>query len=79
MGLVGYYKRFIEGLFKITHPITYLRKKGNKFEWTLNCEESFHLLKELLTNAPLMNIVDPNEYFVVYKDAYKEGIGGVLT
>jgi hypothetical protein len=34
MGLVGYYRRFIEGFSKISHPITSLQKKGIKFEWT---------------------------------------------
>jgi hypothetical protein len=40
MGLVGYYKRFIEGFYKISHPITSLQKKEIKFEWTLKCEEN---------------------------------------
>jgi hypothetical protein len=31
MGLVGYYRRFIEGFSKIAHPITFLQKKGVKF------------------------------------------------
>jgi hypothetical protein len=30
-GLVGYYRRFIEGFSKISHPITSLKKKGTKF------------------------------------------------
>jgi hypothetical protein len=37
------------------------------------------LLKELLTSAPILKIVDPNEDFVVCTDACKEGLGGVLT
>jgi hypothetical protein len=28
MGLVSYYRRFIEGFSKIVHPIAYLQKKG---------------------------------------------------
>ena len=28
MGLVGYYKRFIEGISKVAHSITSLQKKG---------------------------------------------------
>jgi hypothetical protein len=79
MGLAGYYRRFIGGFSKIAHPITSLQKKGIKFEWTSKCEESFQLLKELLTSAPILNIVDPNENFVVCTDACKEGLGGVLT
>jgi hypothetical protein len=36
-------------------------------------------LKELLTSAPVLNIVDPNESFVVCTDACKEGLEGFLT
>jgi hypothetical protein len=36
-------------------------------------------LKQLLTSAPILRIVDPNEYFIVFIDACKEGLGGVLT
>jgi hypothetical protein len=79
MGLAGYYRRFIVGFSKISHPITSLQKKGTKFEWTLKCENNFNLLKELLTSAPVLKIVDPNESFVVCTDACKEGFGGVLT
>ena len=61
MGLAGYYRRFIAGFSNIYHPITYLQKKGTKFEWTLKCENNFNLLKELLTSAPVLNIANPNE------------------
>jgi hypothetical protein len=69
MALSKYYMRFIAGLYKIYHPITYLQKKGINFEWTTKCEENFHLLKELLSSAPILKIVNPNENFVVCKDA----------
>jgi hypothetical protein len=65
MGLVGYCKRFIAGFSNIFHLVTSLQKKGLKFEWTTKCEGNFNLLKELLTNAPILNIVYPNENFVV--------------
>ena len=79
MGLVRYYMRFIAGFSKIFHPITSLQKKGIKFEWTTKCEYNFNLLKEFLTSALVLKIVDPNENFVVCTDACKEGLGGVLT
>jgi hypothetical protein len=75
MGLVGYYKRFIVGFSKISHPITCLQNKGTKFEWTLKCENNFNLLKELITSAPVLKIADPNECFVVCTDTCKEGLG----
>jgi hypothetical protein len=41
MGLDGYYRRFIKGFSKIRNNITSLQKKGNKFVWSLECEDSF--------------------------------------
>jgi hypothetical protein len=58
MGLTGYYMRFIVGFSKIAHPITSLQKKGVKFEWSVKCEEYFHLLKDLLTSVPISKVVD---------------------
>jgi hypothetical protein len=45
MGIVGYYRRFIAGFSKIAHPITSLQNNGIKFEWTIECENNFNLLK----------------------------------
>jgi hypothetical protein len=50
-----------------------------KIEWTPKCEEFFQQLKDILTSAHILKIVDPDEYFVVCIDACKEGLGGVLT
>jgi hypothetical protein len=79
MGLAGYYRRFIAGFSKIAHPITSLQRKGKQFHWTEGCEESFQQLKQLLTSAPILRIADPNADFIVWTDACKEGIGGVLN
>jgi hypothetical protein len=62
-----------------SHPITSLQKKGTKFEWTTKCEESFQHLKEFLTSAPILKVAYLDEYFVVYTNACKEGMSGVLT
>jgi hypothetical protein len=64
MGLVGYYRRFIVGLSKISHHITSLQNKGTKFKRTLKCENKFNMLRELPCSAPVLKIVDPNEIFL---------------
>jgi hypothetical protein len=46
LGLVGYYRRFIEEFFKICKPMTELLEKDKKFEWTPPCEASFQELKK---------------------------------
>ena len=53
LGLVGYYRRFVRDLSSIARPMTNLRKKESKFEWSEKCEEAFHTLKERLTSAPV--------------------------
>jgi hypothetical protein len=78
MGLAGYYRRFIKGFSMIGCPITALQKKGIKFIWTSKCEEIFQELKYLLTHAPVLNIADLDNDFLMCTNAYKEGLGGVL-
>jgi hypothetical protein len=46
LGLVGYYRRFIEGFSKITKPMTELLEKDKKFIWTPACEATFQELKK---------------------------------
>ena len=78
MRLAWYYRRFIEGFSNIAHSITSLQRKGIKFVWTPRCEESFEWLKNILTSAPILNIADPKNDFVVCTDACGQGLGGVL-
>jgi hypothetical protein len=78
MGLAGYYRRFIKGFSKISCLITALQKKGTKFFWTSKCEERFQELKNILTHAPVLNIVDPDDDFLVCTNACKEGLGRFL-
>jgi hypothetical protein len=79
MGLVGYYRRFIVGFSKIAHSITSLQRKEKKFQWNEECESNFQRLKQLLTIAPILKIVDINKDYIVCTDACKEGLGGVLS
>ena len=45
LGLVGYYRRFVEGFSRIAAPLTQLTRKNVKFEWNEECEKSFQELK----------------------------------
>jgi hypothetical protein len=78
MDLVGYYQRFIKGFSKIANPITKLHKKNKKFVWTEKCAEAFRRLKELLKTTLILKVLDMDVEFLVYTDASKEGLGGVL-
>ena len=49
LGLVGYYRRFIEDFSRLAAPMTILTRKEVKFEWNDLCEEAFQELKRRLT------------------------------
>jgi len=78
LGLAGYYRRFIEGFSKLALPLTQLTCKGKAFVWDVQCENSFNELKQRLTTAPVLILPKSDEPFVVYCDASKLGLGGVL-
>jgi hypothetical protein len=78
MGLVGYYRRFVEGFYKIEKPITTLQCKGVRYEWIEECDSAFIGLKRLLTSAPILRVSNMEKDFIVCTDASKKGLGVVL-
>ncbi|GKD31353.1 putative reverse transcriptase domain-containing protein, partial [Tanacetum coccineum] len=77
-GLVGYYRRFLEGFSKIAKPMTKLTQKKVKFEWGDKQETAFQLLKQKLCSAPILALLEGSEDFIVYCDASIKGLGDVL-
>jgi hypothetical protein len=77
LGLAGYYRRFIQDFSKIAKPMTKLLKKNKDFEWTEECQASFHELKKRLTSAPVLILPDLTK-FDIYCDAPCQGLGCVL-
>jgi hypothetical protein len=71
LGLVVYYRRFIEGFSKIVKPLTSLPEKEKKFIWSEACQNSFDELKKRLTTAPVLVMPDIHKSFDIYWDASK--------
>nr|GFB13412.1 retrotransposable element Tf2 [Tanacetum cinerariifolium] len=78
LGLVGYYRRFIEEFSKIARPMTKLTQKKVKFEWGDKQEKAFQAIKQILCSAPILALPKGSEDFVVYCDASIKGLGAVL-
>ncbi|GJV20520.1 putative reverse transcriptase domain-containing protein [Tanacetum coccineum] len=77
-GLVGYYRRFIEGFSKIVKPMTKLTQKKVTFEWGDKQEAAFQTLKNKLCSAHILALPQGAENFIVYCDASHKGLGAVL-
>ncbi|GJX89578.1 putative reverse transcriptase domain-containing protein [Tanacetum coccineum] len=78
LGLAGYYRRFIEGFYKIAKSMTKLTQKKVKFDWGDKQETTFQLLKEKLCSAPILALLAGAENFIVYCDALHKGLGVIL-
>ncbi|GKC35255.1 putative reverse transcriptase domain-containing protein [Tanacetum coccineum] len=78
LGLAGYYLRFVEGFSRLALPLTQLMRKGEKFVWTDERQESFKELKRRLVSAPILTLPSGFGGFQIYSDASKKGLGCVL-
>ncbi|GJS17082.1 putative nucleotidyltransferase, ribonuclease H [Tanacetum coccineum] len=55
-----------------------LMRKGEKFVWTDERQESFEELKRRLVSAPILTLPSGSGGFQIYSDASKKGLGCVL-
>lgn len=62
----------------MTLPLTQLTQKVKAHVWSVQCEENFQELKKKLMSALVLIFQSPSESFVMYYDASKKGLGGVL-
>ena len=59
----------MEGFSRIAAPMTWLTRKGVKFEWNEKCENAFQELKWKLIIALVLIASISEELFTVYCDA----------
>ena len=79
MGLVGYYRHFIPACSEIAEPINRTLKKNVPYQWTDEAQSAFEVLKDVLTQAPILARPDMKKPFRLHTDASKIGLGAVLT
>ncbi|GFY28687.1 transposon Tf2-9 polyprotein [Trichonephila clavipes] len=55
-----------------------IKKKGAKFNWSREAQDSFDQIKRTLTEAPILQLPNFSEQFNLFTDASGVGIGAVL-
>jgi hypothetical protein len=78
LGMAGYYRKFCPNFSTISDPLTRLLRKGQKFDWSLECDRAFDQLKAMLQSSPVLtapNFVLP---FKLAVDASDVAAGAVL-
>ena len=79
LGLIGYYRKFVQRFSNLAQPLNALTRKKVSFEWTPICQESFKLLKTSLMTEPILTYPDPSFPYVLFTDASKYAWACVLT
>ena len=79
MGIVSYYRKFINGFAHIAAPLHALTEKLKPWEWTELCDEAFVQVKTKLSSPPILSFPQFNMQFTVDCDASLEGLGAVLS
>ncbi|GFX38899.1 retrovirus-related Pol polyprotein from transposon 297 [Trichonephila clavipes] len=78
LGMTGWYQKFIPRYADICEPLYQLKKKGAKFNWSGEAQDSFDKIKRTLTEAPILQLPNFSEQFNLFTDASGVGIGAVL-
>ena len=78
LGFVQYLAKFIANMSEITAPLRQLLEKDIQWHWDSEQQSAFDMLKEKVSNAPVLRYYDPKKELVMQVDASSKGLGSVL-
>ncbi|CAK9291791.1 unnamed protein product [Gordionus sp. m RMFG-2023] len=78
LGMVNYYHRFIEDFAKVAAPLYELLKKGFHFDWKMEQQEAFEILKGKIGEEPILVCFNNDLEIILSVDASNKGVGGAL-
>ncbi len=78
IGMVGFYRKHIINFSKITSPLTDLTRKNQAYKWTVECQQAFEELENLLMKAPILAKAKLSKQFILETDASQRHVAAVL-
>ena len=78
LGASGYVRRYLQNYSEIARPLTELLRKDLEFEWNEQREKAFNGIKELVRNAPILMLHNPDKPHLIRPDASGYALGIVL-
>uniref|UniRef100_A0A2N9G206 Integrase catalytic domain-containing protein n=1 Tax=Fagus sylvatica TaxID=28930 RepID=A0A2N9G206_FAGSY len=79
LGKLSYIRRFILGLAAVTTAFTPLFKKGVKYEWTDECQQTFQQLQQVMANLPTVKAPIPGIPLRLYLASNDKAIGALVA
>jgi len=79
LGVMEYYRKFIQGYAAIAAPLHLMLRKGVAFTWSHDALVAFEALKEALCEAPVLALPDWDLPFILTTDWSRVAVGAVLS
>eukprot|EP00741_Cyanophora_paradoxa_P023195 tig00021572_g22403.t1 len=79
LGLAGYYRRFVNGFARVTHPLQRLLLRDAAWQWTEVHQAAFEALKAALLEDLVLGYPDFERPFILSTDASTYAIGAILS
>lgn len=77
LSLTGYYHKIIKGYANIAKPLME-QLKNDTYGWNDDATVAFKALKSAMTTAPVLNLPNFSQKFLIETDASNHGLGVVL-
>ena len=82
LGMANFFRSHLPAFSEVSAPLTDLLRHTTggrqRLPWTLECDQAFQLVKDMLTSAPLLRHFDPGLRTAVHVDASQNAVGAVL-
>ena len=78
LGTVNFLRKFVSNFAEILREVTNMLKKENQVKWTAKAKQSFQMVKDVISKAPVLASPDCSKYFYVFSFASEFTIAGVL-
>ncbi|KAL0821769.1 hypothetical protein ABMA28_005190 [Loxostege sticticalis] len=79
LGLINYYRNFVQNASSILSPLYDLLKKGTKWVWATEHEQAFSKIKHILASDEVLTHFDINAKTILTVDASPNGLGAILS
>ena len=77
--MVNYYREFVPNMARTAEVLNRLRREGESYNWTKECQHAFKSLCASLARPPTLAFPDWNKEFYIEADACNVSVGGVLS
>ena len=79
LGLVNFYRHFVNNFSKVTKPLHELTHKDTEWKWTKKCQTAFEKLKNHFISQPILSMVDTTKPLRIESDASEYATDTVLS